>query len=225
MTVIIPESVTCTICDCISEQPILNSTNTFFGELDLDARPPEMMRSTMDTWVQKCPQCGYCYPDIARGKAEHKSVISSPEYAGQLQSGEYPELANAFLCLALIYISENEPVHAGKQYHHAAWVCDDNELSDRAVACRIKAVRRFEIAIERGESLTPGPQIEERELENLMMADLCRRVGWFKRALHYCQEGINRTGNEEYLSYYSLEKELIQATDTQSHSIHPEQKQ
>ncbi len=218
MTVIIPESIKCTICDCVSEQPILKSTNTFFGEPDLDLRPPELMRSTMNTWVQRCPNCGYCYPYINKGDKRFKKIISSTEYIEQLRSEEYPELANAFQCLALIYISENKPVAAGEQYHYAAWVCDDNEFTKQAVNCRLKAIQWYENAMKRGESL-----IEERELETLMMADLCRRIGWFEKALTYCEDGIKHTSSEQYLSFYHREKELIKAMDTRNRSIYPEQ--
>ena len=214
MTVIIPESVTCTICDCISEQPILKSTNTFFGEPDLDLRPPELMRSTINTWVQTCPDCGYCYPNISFGDAAHKPVVSSKEYKDQLKSGEYPSLANAFLCLAQIYIPENIPDLAGLQFHYAAWVCDDENLKKQAAECRKKAIARFGIAKERGIVLT-----DDKEFDDLVLADLHRRTGQFENALKYCESGLQNTRNSEYNRYYLREMDFIHRCDTQCHTL------
>ena len=50
MTQIFPILITCPICEHEFEIYQLASTNQM-GSPDLDLRPPEMARSTMDTWT------------------------------------------------------------------------------------------------------------------------------------------------------------------------------
>jgi hypothetical protein len=194
-------------------QRILKSTNTFFGDPDLDLRPPELLRSTINTWVQRCPHCGYCYYNIEKGDTKYKKILSSPEYIDQLNSNQYTELANSFQCLALIKMIEDKAVEVGSEYHNAAWVCDDKGYSGQAVMCRTKAIHWYEIAVSRGE-----PFFYEQELVNLMMADLYRRVGSFEKALVYCEKGMSQTDHDEYRAFYRQENALIQAKDTDRHS-------
>ena len=39
---------------------------SIFEPPDLDTRPEDLMRSSIDLWIQTCPHCGYCAPDISR---------------------------------------------------------------------------------------------------------------------------------------------------------------
>lgn len=63
MTTYFHEKRTCVLCGQSSEHLGLGSTNAF-GSPDLDLRPPEMQRSTMEQWVEECPHCGYAYNTI-----------------------------------------------------------------------------------------------------------------------------------------------------------------
>ena len=58
MTTVYHQNITCAICGTEFEYTGIASTNAF-GPTDLDTQPPEMERSTIDAWVQRCPQCGY----------------------------------------------------------------------------------------------------------------------------------------------------------------------
>ena len=51
MTLIRNVELKCAVCGKNSQQKWLSSTN-IQGFPDLDMRPPEMKRSTIDTWVQ-----------------------------------------------------------------------------------------------------------------------------------------------------------------------------
>ena len=67
----------CAVCGKISAHFEVTSTNTF-GAPDLDTRPPEMMRSTMDMWVQECPSCGYLSggsEKLREGEVERVSTL------------------------------------------------------------------------------------------------------------------------------------------------------
>lgn len=70
----------------------IGSTNEF-GSPDLDTRPPEMRRSTIFAWVQRCPQCGYCACDVSKAPSQAEALVRSSEYIRQLSDSIYPELA------------------------------------------------------------------------------------------------------------------------------------
>ena len=101
MTTTYSEDVRCAVCGKSSAHIGTASTNAF-GSADLDTRPPEMQRSTISTWVQECPECGYCARSIDKPLASAEAVITRPEYRSQLTSTDYPQLANAFLCQRMI---------------------------------------------------------------------------------------------------------------------------
>lgn len=101
MTTLYEEKARCAVCGTETEFTGIASTNAF-GSPDLDTRPPEMQRSTIFAWVQCCPECGYCSSDISKVPSQAVSVVHSPEYGKQLTDSTYPELANGFLCKAII---------------------------------------------------------------------------------------------------------------------------
>lgn len=110
------------------------------GLPDLDSRPAEMMRSTIPTWIQRCPSCGYCATDISIGKSEYREIIMGFEYREQLQGKEFPHLVNSFICSSQICEFARKFREATWAYVYAAWVCDDDESEDCAIHCRKKAV-------------------------------------------------------------------------------------
>ena len=79
MTTFLQEKLTCVICGSTSKHEMLGSTNTY-GSPDLDLRPPEMHRSTMDYWVQECPFCGYVYSSIEKNVNKSNNTIPSKVY-------------------------------------------------------------------------------------------------------------------------------------------------
>ena len=79
MTMIEPKEVKCPICNTIFEIYLLMSTNSM-GSPDLDLRPPEMQRSTMDSWVHECPSCGYASVDFDLKPSVTREFIESESY-------------------------------------------------------------------------------------------------------------------------------------------------
>ncbi len=138
MTRWLQKAVRCGVCNAEGEYPMLASTNEF-GSADLDMRPPEMRRSTMRGWVQRCHQCAYCAPDLSEGPAIASEVITSPAYCQQRENEAYPELANSFLCWSLIGKAADLDAEAGWAAVNAAWVCDDAEAPSAADQCRLRA--------------------------------------------------------------------------------------
>ncbi len=85
MTTLEDTEVTCAICAKKSKHTTVGSTNAF-GAPDLDLRPPEMERSTMEFWLQECPSCGYVSYEIDEAHSEAKSAMETEEFKA-IQSG------------------------------------------------------------------------------------------------------------------------------------------
>jgi len=74
MTYIARSEIRCRLCGSLSRHRVLLSSNTFVGTDDLDGRPPGMLRRTMNLWVQRCPECGYCATDLSDDVADAMPV-------------------------------------------------------------------------------------------------------------------------------------------------------
>lgn len=203
----------CAVCGQTSEQTVLRSTNSF-GSSDLDTRPPEMARSTIYVEVQTCPHCGYCCWNIEENFPQASEIIGSEAYQAQLNHPDFPELANQFLCSALLLEQTNKLASSGWMTLKAAWVCDDagNEVAARQN--RLQAARLFERSIAAGEPIT-----EQTGAEDVILTDIYRRAGDFAAA----KASIERAHNkqlEDILSQILLyQNKLIEASDSQCHTI------
>ena len=81
-------TIICTLCNKENEFTEIMSSNEF-GSPDLDTRPPEMMRSTIFTWVQQCSRCGYCASNISINRPKAQDVIIGQEYKNQLKDQKF----------------------------------------------------------------------------------------------------------------------------------------
>lgn len=209
--------VTCAVCSEKSTQMVMMSTNSS-GYSDLDLRPPEMRRSTIIWWVQRCPYCGHCASDIESAEEDTKEIVESAEYQAQLESADFPELANSFLCEAMIEEHLGSMTDAGWDCVHAAWVCDDAE-NEKATWCRLKAVEHFEQGIEAGESVMEDAPDGANEL---LLAELLRRAGEFDCAKAKVEAGLEfgfEPDNEIIKTILEFELELMGKGDTACHSM------
>jgi len=207
------EDLLCAVCGTTSAQTGIASTNAF-GSPDLDTRPPEMQRSTMSTWVQKCPECGYCARAINEAPAEANAVIASAEYLGQLTSPDYPELANAFLCLRLVSERAGSISDAAWASIQAAWACDDSSNVVAAARCRNEAVRLMRVLREQGQTLTEQPGADEA-----MMTDLLRRAGRFGEALDVVDQSMASIDHDLIRAILRYQKGLISKGDVAGHAL------
>lgn len=162
---------TCHVCKTQSTQTTLLSTN-MFGAPDLDLRPPEMKRSTMHWWTQKCPHCGYVAYDLGKSTGVTAEWLQREEYktcSGIL----FPDgLAEQFYRLYLISLEEGKTKQAFNAIHYAAWVCDDHDDQENAARCR-------KLAIEQMEKIIAATGGDETML--VQKADLLRRAGLFDK--------------------------------------------
>ncbi len=161
MTTIYEKKARCAVCGFETAYAGIGSTNAF-GPPDLDTRPPEMKRSTIFAWVQRCPACGYCASDVSKAPSQASSLIYSPEYARQLTDSTFPELANGFLCKALIDEGSADCASAAWALIHAAWACDDAEKPEPAKTCPSKAADM----IEKAHAFSEGFQMTQSKMRS-----------------------------------------------------------
>jgi hypothetical protein len=176
MTTLYQESVNCATCGEPSEQVIVGSTNAF-GSPDLDLRPPEMHRSTIDFWLQFCPHCGACAPDLSEAACE-RVVLDSAGYQAILTDQRLPDVARRFLAYATL-MDKSDIMAAAQARLRAAWVCDDARREELAVECRLAAARTFE-------GLKPFEDSEPGITLGLLSVDILRRAGRFGQAAAEC---------------------------------------
>ena len=181
MTTMFEVEKICSECGRASKHRACASTYNY-GSPDLDTRPPEMSRSTINTWISTCPACGYCAPDISEQIEKASEIIHSDAYQRQLNDLESPKLANAFICYSIIKQSLGEFAEASWASIHAAWVCDDNGSDVGSKVFRARAVTLQQMAKDKGQILT-----EQAGAEEAIMVDLLRRSGQFDYALKFCE--------------------------------------
>jgi hypothetical protein len=206
MTTIVPQDLTCTVCNTTSRYNLLGSTNSF-GRPDLDTRPPEMMRSTMWLWVQECPHCGYVAKDISQ----------PPHASAQLYCGEggwrgisypdYPELAVRFLKLADLQEGVGHTLEAAWSALRAAWSCDDVNDDARAIACRQRAIGYFARIVGWVHLFPKEPGAMEA-----LLADIHRRAGDSDGAVHWADIGLERAPDSAISAvlYFQRAKAILQ---------------
>jgi len=184
------------------------------GSPDLDTRPPEMKRSTMFAWLQRCPDCGYCAANVSNPLSISSSIVRSEDYQSRLRYPTFPELANTFLCQSLLTRESGELIVSAMASMHAAWVCDDGDYAMQARACRMQAAELFRMAEEKGKSIS-----KQAGVATAIRVDLLRRAGRFLEAgklitghdTSSCDEIINRILEAQF--------NLIDNEDTACHTI------
>lgn len=213
MTTYFSETVVCGACGRAFRHDAVGSTNCF-GACDLDTRPPEMARSTLHTHVQRCPSCGYCAADATVFDERYRPVIASEDYQKQLHAAECPELASAFGCAGMLSESVGINQEAAWLFLRAAWVCDDQNLTEQARHWRNRAADLFVQVIGRGESL--GNQAGAAEA---VLVDCLRRAGRADKALEligYAEQSECDSMIQEILAF---QRTLLQRGDTACHTV------
>lgn len=213
MTTLYEEKVQCAICGTETEFTEIGSTNSF-GSPDLDTRPPEMQRSTIFDWVQRCPECGYCASDVSMATPQAASLVRGPEYSRQLADSAYPELANSFLCKAFIDESSDDYAAAAWSLIHAAWSCDDAGKDVPAKTCRSKAADMIRKALESDQQVA-----EQDGSETAIQVDLLRRAGRLSEAQQLITTQRAAITEDIILKILTFQETLIASGDEACHTI------
>ena len=216
MTMINEETKECVICGAQGKFRWILSTNKF-GLPDLDLRPPEMFRSTIGLWIQRCHGCGFCAPDISEKGVLVKTVkkiIRQDEYQYQLNNSAFPSLANSFLCHAIKQEKMVQYNAAAMSAIHSAWSCEDSGMKAASSICRRRAIELIDKARLAGQLFA-----KDADTGKAIEIDLSRRSGRFDRARLLCEEFINHHPTSEILSVVRFQKSLIEKQDDGCHSL------
>jgi len=204
----------CFFCGATSKFP---QGNLIMGSVelrDLDGRPTHILRSSVYLWIQRCPSCGYCAPEIAEGDPVDADVLHGDAYRQQLDNPDFPETANAFLCHSLVMQARGLSADAAWAAVFAAWICDDNNYPESARACRRYAITFFTAAREASIDFAETAMREE-----LYLIDLYRRCGDFSTAKSLCDGALGLKPDESIIDLFYFEKDLIERGDSGIHSI------
>ncbi|MBE6510974.1 MAG: hypothetical protein E7Z74_06880 [Methanobrevibacter millerae] len=180
MTQINPYPFKCPVCSKEFEDYVLLSTNQC-GSSDLDTRPPEMMRSTMNAWIHECPKCGYVARDFDESPEITLEFLKSDTYQNidfEFEKG----LAEKFYKEYLILKQSGNTEDLYYPLLNCSWACDD--AGDDKNACEIRKLCIDEIS-------------EDNETMSLIRLDLLRRSSQFNRAV---EEYSHRTFSDEFLN-------------------------
>ncbi len=215
MTTFREVQLTCAVCGHTAAHTVLVSSSAF-GDVDLDTRPPPLLRLALPLQIQSCPLCGYCAEDIAVAPPEAKKIVRGAEYRKQLKDERFPYLANLFLCHALLRAACGDYPGAGWAAIRAAWACDDAgpAYAQAAVACRMRAVAWLSQARQQGQPFATGPGAEEA-----LLADLLRRSGRFDAALMEIRRGLASQPSRELRDVLRFEEHLCRRRDAGVHTM------
>ena len=163
----------CSVCGKTAMYQVLLSTNCW-GYPDLDFRPAEMQRSTMNTWLDECPHCGYVAGNIEHELNISPEILKTDEYLTCEGKDFKNNLSKRFYRSYLISKARNDYVSAFYMLLYCAWKCDDSQ-DGLAVEIRKQAVALFE-------KIDASNDDEKNRLQ-LIRADLLRRSLQFERLI------------------------------------------
>lgn len=171
------KGVRCAVCGGESSQLQMASTNTR-GAPDLDTRPPEMLRSTLQHWVRECPHCRYAAPDIAAPAPEKVPAL--------VRGGVYQAIGCKFQRHSWLLAELGHYADAGWTSLHAAWMADDSSDLVAARLCRRRAIELWKRGKQHGQNF-----MDSTEQEFALVVDVLRRQGEFAEARQTCIEALN----------------------------------
>lgn len=214
MTTVYLSDKNCFVCNEKSKYPMGNLSLGNVSARDLDGRPTNILRSSVYLWIQRCPSCGYCAPEIAEGEAADKEIVSSDAYKAQLNNSAFPETSNSFLCHSLVMENRKSFADAGWAAVFAAWICDDNNFPESASYCRAKAIDFFKAARESGQVFA-----DTTDREALYFIDLHRRRADFDQASELCDAELDNEHSDHVFDLFYFERELIDRKDSTTHTV------
>ena len=211
-TTLFPANVKCAVCGCESRQSEIMSTNAM-GSPDLDLRPPEMERSTMPYWVQRCPECGYCNDSLEDKTSVDKEYLSSKEYTELFAKIEDDSLAASFIRQARIAEKTKDFSAAMLAYIHAAWDCDDAKNTQGAKQCRLLALKIL--------NANYNAIVKSADADSVacLKTDLLRRASSFEEAIETAQNRLPKVKQNIIKQILAFQIEKCKAKDAKVYRI------
>lgn len=197
----------CTICGAESKHNILMSTNSF-GSPDLDLRPPEMRRSTMWLWIQRCPCCDYVNYDIESESSANEEFLKSYEYSSNDGLEFKSELADRFYKHYKIMMLDRKYMDAYTALLRCAWSCDDRRDINNAKHIRKMAINMFE-------KLPRLKKVNENIIAQYV--DILRRSSDFERVISEFTD--RKFNNETIQAVVNFQLELAKNKDAGVYTV------
>lgn len=207
MTIITKFEKKCSVCGRTSLQPVLGSTNTW-GYPDIDLRPPEMQRSTIDTWLVECPHCGYVASNIENKLEVPADILKTDEYLTCEGKNFKSKLSERFYKHYLISKAKKDYDSEFLSLLHCAWTCDDRD-DELAVEIRKMALKSMYKIDSQDE--------DEKNALKLIEADLLRRSLQFDEVIEKFKDVI--LDDETQNDIISFQIELSMNKDSDCHTV------
>jgi hypothetical protein len=185
-----------------------------FGSMDLDTRPPEMQRSTMIAWIQRCPSCGYCAGDTSVFNESARKVLNSSTYRSQLVDPTMPGLGTSFACAGMLHEAAGENVEAGWAYLRTAWLCDDESQVAESISWRSRAADIFLGSMKRGEQM-----VNQQGGAEAIVTDCLRRAGRGDEAIPLVEQILGGNYDPALKTILAYQRTLILAGDHNVHTV------
>lgn len=206
MTRIICSTTLCTACGKASRQITFVEAPEASLDHDLDTRAPG---DAME--IQHCPHCHYCAEDISQPVGLSATEECLKEYHEILADTSIPPYATYHLASSCILSYNRYFYQAAWSALRAAWVCDDENLSDKSDACRQKALCYM------GAYLHSDAEPTEQDL--LVYVELFRRSGRFEDALDILEELLQKNLSSGTRKVHLFQQDLCLEEDSSSYTL------
>lgn len=207
MTIIRDFEKKCSVCGRTSMQPVLSSTNSW-GYPDIDLRPPEMQRSTMDTWLEECPHCGYVASNLENKLEVPADLLKTDEYLTCEGKSFKSKLSERFYKHYLISKAEKDYGAEFLSLLHCAWTCDDkgDELAVEIRKMALKSMNKMK-----------AQDTDEKTALILIEADLLRRSLQFDEVIRKFKDLILEDKTQNDIITFQIE--LSMNKDSDCHTV------
>jgi len=196
----------CGVCGQTGRQPVFRPIPPEQAP-DLDLRPGEALRGTMDRWLQQCPHCGYAAPDIAKAHPGAVAAVRAAPFRALILDDSHPPLARRFLAWAHVLEETGELAASAEATLQAAWVADDLGRADLARLWRLEAVALWRC----------GPPLDHEQ--EVRVVDALRRAGAWSDAEATADQLARSDPPEAVAEVIVLERRLIAAQDSGRHTM------
>ncbi|UTH47597.1 hypothetical protein KBW81_12865 [Loktanella salsilacus] len=184
--------ITCALCSQVTPQNVILSTNSY-GWPDLDLRPAEMERSTLEFWVQRCSKCGYVSKDIEIKTLNAELALGSDRLKRVAFDSTGNDIQDRCLEAVIFYEYAEDFRNASDCALYAAWMADDQKKTKSAELYRAKAADLLIKYFDRSNDSYSG-----NTLSAVRLVDVLRRGGRWSE----CQKIANE------LCEFDLEKKI-----------------
>ena len=196
MTTFAKETYVCAVCGATSDFTKAHSSR--FGSPDLDLRPPDMERSIIRFWVQECPCCGYANRTVDKipSPTVTRAWLKSADYRDCEGNAFVNDSARRFYRQYMVCRESGETKGALHAIICAAWMCDDTEDLNGAVACRLIAADLAQDVF----FVEPDPKFI------ILRADLLRRADRFDEVVELAGSAVLPKGKPLLASLLAFER-------------------